>query len=59
MRPFMAYAMNDPKDNSALSLNDLSVSYTAKILARFGFIWPACGEDYYQLFLNALNGLNY
>ena len=59
MRPFMAYAMNDPKDNSALLLDELSVTYTAKILARLGFTWPVCGADYYQLFLNALNGLNY
>ncbi len=59
MRPFMAYAMNDPKDNSLLSLDELGVSYTAQILARLGFTWPVCGADYYQLFLNALNGLDY
>ncbi len=59
MRPFMAYAMNDTSSNSTLSLDDLSVAYTAQILARFGFAWPECGADYCRLFLNALNGLEY
>jgi thioester reductase-like protein len=57
MRPFMAYAQNDPKAASSLTLDDLSVSYTAQILARLGFAWPACGEEYCQKFLRAFKGL--
>ncbi len=57
MRPFMAYALNDADANSSLGLDDLSVAYTAQILARLGFAWPVCGPDYYQLFLKAMGGL--
>ena len=58
MRPFMAYALNDTSNHSSLGLDDLSVAYTAQILARLGFTWPVCGSDYYQLFLQAMNGLH-
>ncbi len=51
MRPFMAYALNDAGESCGLSLDDLSVSYTTQILARYGFRWPVCGSDYYRLFL--------
>ena len=56
MQPFMAYALNGTTEASSLGLDALSVSYTTQILARFGFRWPVCGEEYYQKFLNALNG---
>ena len=57
MRPFMAYSLNEDGQASELELDDLSVSYTAQILARMGFTWPVCGQEYYLKFLTALHGL--
>ena len=57
MRPFVAYSLNEEGQASSLGLDDLSVSYTAQILARLGFSWPVCGQEYYHKFLSALHGL--
>ncbi len=57
MRPFMAYAMNDEQGSkSSLGLDELSVSYTTQILARYGFSWPVCGAEYEHRFLEAMGG---
>lgn len=54
MRPFMAYALNEQDTPSSLGLEALSVAYTSEILARFGFFWPVCTEDYCRRFLRRL-----
>lgn len=56
MRPFMAYAMNGQEGKSSLGLDELSVSYTTQILARYGFSWPVCGAEYERRFLDAMHG---
>lgn len=57
MRPFMAYAMNNEQSSkSSLGLDELSVSYTTQILARYGFSWPVCGAEYEHRFLEAMGG---
>ncbi len=57
MRPFMAYATNEQGSKSSLGLDELSVSYTTQILARYGFSWPVCGTAYVHRFLEVMGGL--
>ena len=61
LSPLVAYQVSDGsgKNSEPYSIDDLGVGYTADILYRLGFVWPAEDDRYCQSFIDELKKLDF